>query len=209
MNLWKKILGLSWKFCLIVLGLYGLLKLFRETKLFVLNIPDWIFFIWAIFLSIILVITIDYVNKNRGTPADDTGLKKEIEDLKKSLEDTNKGINQLEIDFKEKLNAQGETIGRIYNAPKEYLLEPSKEVLFILGELAGVDCKYLNRGGLLINYERHFKGQEPDEFTAVIGVLRRDSLIRFYDDDTEKIEITNKGSAYYLKNKERSKKENK
>ncbi|MEN6560196.1 MAG: hypothetical protein ABFD52_05425 [Acidobacteriota bacterium] len=209
MNLWKKILGLSWKFCLVVLGLYGLLKLFRETRLFVLNIPDWIFFIWAIFLSIILVITVDFVNKNRGTPVDDAGLKKEIEDLKKSLEDTKRGINNIEIEFRGKLNAQGETIARIHNAPKEYLLESSKEVLFILGVLARVDCEYLNRGGLLVNYERHFKGQEPDEFTAVIHVMRGNGLIRFYADNEEQIAITTKGSAYYLKYKERPKKENK
>jgi hypothetical protein len=200
MNLWKIIVGLSWKFCLFVLGLYGLLKLFKETRLFNLNIPDWVFFLWLIFFSLVLVITVNFVNKSRGAATDDSGQIKEIEKLEKSLIESKKEVHRLEVEFRDKINKQGVIIAQIYNAPTQHLkLEPNDEILFILETLANKSSQAVVWSDLQYYYLQNFdKAKTLADYNIVINKLETYGYIRLeVRAEPEQYEITSKGIEYF------------
>jgi len=94
-------------------------------------------------------------------------------------------------------------LAQMPEAPK-----PTEGILFILGVLASIATGYSTRGALNVLYDRRFEGQEADEFTAVTGALRGARLIRDapFPTNQEGIFITDEGSKYYLKHKDRTKK---
>lgn len=98
---------------------------------------------------------------------------------------------------------KSETLTKIPEAPK-----PTEEILFILEVLASIAAGYSSRGGLQVIYEKTFKGQEVDEFAAVIGALHGSKLIRYSEPpmNQEGIHLTDEGSTYYLKHKKQLKK---
>lgn len=199
MNLWKRILKSLWWFLGAVLACYGLSKMFKETRLFNLNIPDWIFFLWLLFFSIVLLIAVHYVSQDRGA-AEDGGLKKEIEGLKKGFEDYRKGVNKLEIEFREKINKQDEILARIHNAPKEYLkLEPNDEILFILETLANQRSQSMDWRDLESYYKKKFdKLKTQADYNIVINKLMTHRYIRLNEiAEPEEYEITPKGLEYF------------
>lgn len=97
--------------------------------------------------------------------------------------------------------------GTAANAPEAP--KPTKEFLQVLGNLADAECEYFQRPGLLVRYEEEFKGQDVDEFAAVIGALHGAGLIRKAIMDPNQIAITDSGSAYYLAHKIKRKKREK
>ena len=98
---------------------------------------------------------------------------------------------------------KAEGLAKAAEAPK-----PTKEILFVLGKLAGNALGFQNKGALSVLYDQEFKGREVDEYTAVIGTLRGYMLIKHDDKypSEEDIYLSDKGSAYYLDHKERPKK---
>jgi uncharacterized membrane-anchored protein YhcB (DUF1043 family) len=210
MSLGKLIRTTLWSFLVLVGLCYTLTKVFKETKLFSWNIPDWIFFLWMMLASLLLSIIIYYLIKNQGMG--DERLRRGFEDLKREFADYKTGLSKSVAELDQRLRDQKKIVADAYNkkiySKTESELEPTEEILFVLRALADNPHGYSPRGDLHTLYEHEFQGPEADEFAAVIGTLLGSKLIRYSEPpiNQDGIHLTNEGSKYYLDHKERPKK---
>jgi hypothetical protein len=192
-----------WKVIVWFLGaclfVFGLIEYAIKWKIASLVIPSWIFLLWVLLFSIILGVVIHFVNKKPGV-AEDGGLRKEIEGLKKAIDDNKKVAGKIELEFREKINIQGEIINQIYNSPYEHLkLEKNEEIFFILEELANrqnlaMDCYILES-----EYRKNFgKDKNQADYNIAINKLEKYGYIRLdMNAEPEEYEITADGLGYY------------
>jgi hypothetical protein len=194
----------------LVLTIYGIFKLMKNANIFSIQIPDWIILTSIVFLFFLFGNMAVYFSKHSsGSQENDSTLKAELEGFKKDYENYRKAINKLETELREKIAEQGQTIALIYNSPYDHIkLEPTEEILFLLGLLAAEKEKSLTKSTLNGCFLTSYGRDKQAEYNILIDKLENYDFIRLpdlgYSYEDPYYTITSKGLAYYERTRKKA-----
>jgi hypothetical protein len=197
-----KQLGKSFLTTVAVMGAFlGIIAFLQKANFFSVRIPNWLMLTLIVFLFFLFFNIAYFLSRNPRTGREnDFASKGELEELKGNFEKHRKAIGSLEIELRQKINQQGQTIASIYNSPYDHInLEPSEEIVYVLSLLADEKQKDLDTHILNEAYLKKYGGNKQAEYNILIDKLKNYGLIRQPDSgyDTPYTEITSRGLAYY------------